>query len=55
MEEPSHTMTIMRLRINKSIQFEFLLRKRLSSKQNFLAQNTERETKNGGRQTEKKR
>jgi hypothetical protein len=31
-----------------------LSRKRLSSKQNFLAQNMERETKNGGRQRENK-
>jgi hypothetical protein len=29
MEEPSHKMKIMRLRINKSIQFEFSSRKRL--------------------------
>ncbi len=29
MEEPSHKMKIMMLRINKSIRFEFSLRKRL--------------------------
>ncbi len=55
MEEPSHKMKIMRLRINQSIWFdflsrkrlwfEFLSRKRLSGKQNFLAKITERGTK----------
>ncbi len=63
MEEPLHKMKIMRLRINESIWFEFLsrkrlwfefsLRKRLSGKQNFPAKKTERGTKNGGRQREK--
>ncbi len=63
MEEPLHKMKILRLRINESIWFEFLLRKRLlfefssrkrlSGKQNFLAKKMERGTKNGGRQREK--
>ncbi len=63
MEEPLHKTKIMRLRINKSIWFEFLLRKRLwfefllrkrlSGKQNFLAKHVERGTKNGGRQRKK--
>ncbi len=63
MEEPLHKMKIMRKRINKSIWFEFLsrkrlwfkflLRKRFSGKRNLLAKNTERGTKNGGRQREK--
>jgi hypothetical protein len=47
-------MKIMRVGINKSIRFNFLLRKRLLSKQSFLAQNTERETQNGGRKQDKK-
>ncbi len=49
-----HKMKIMRVGINKSIRFNFLLRKRLLSKQSFLAQNTERETQNGGRKQDKK-
>jgi hypothetical protein len=46
-------MKIMRAGINKSIQFIFLSRKRLLSKQSFLVQNTERETRNGGRKQDK--
>jgi hypothetical protein len=47
-------MKIMRVGINKSIQFNFLSRKRLLSKRSFLVQNTERETQNGGRKQDKK-
>jgi hypothetical protein len=47
-------MKIMRVGINESIRFKFLSRKRLLSKQNFLAQNTERGTQNGGRKQDTK-
>jgi hypothetical protein len=47
-------MKIMRVGINELIQFKFLSSKRLLSKQSFLAQNTERETQNGGRKQDKK-
>jgi hypothetical protein len=47
-------MKIMRVQINESIRFKFLSRKRLLSKRSFFAQNTERETQNGGRKQDKK-
>jgi hypothetical protein len=54
MEEASCKMKIMRVRINKSIGFNFLSRKRLLSKRSFLAQSMERETQNGGTKQDKK-
>jgi hypothetical protein len=54
MEEALRKIKIMRVGINKSIRLKFLSRKRLLSKQSFLAQSTERETQNGGTKQDKK-
>jgi hypothetical protein len=54
MEEALRKKKIMRVGINESIQFKFLSRKRLLSKQSFLAESTERETQNGGTKRDKK-